>query len=191
MSRLAALACTRVFVALHKDTGTYAKGCDGSMQIYAGSGLRISADGAKRRRRATRILGYRIHECPGPVPHSKSCTPAPKVRLLVTRTYMYNSINSTYAYTGRVPRATGIVEIQTVWKIAFPSRFLSFFLSFFLFCCTRQARRTSRSLYVRRPVEQIVRTRSWKPSRKVYQEVIFCLKLPSSFAVRRLNFDSH
>lgn len=157
------------------------------MQIYAGSGLRISADGAKRRRRATRILGYRIHECPGPVPHSKSCTPAPKVRLLVTRTYMYNSINSTYTYTGRVPRATGIVEIQTVWKVAFPSRFLSLFL----FCCARQARRTSRSLYVRRPVEQIVGTRSWKPSRKVYQEVTFCLKLPPSFVVQRLNFDSH
>lgn len=127
MNRLAALACTRVFVALHKDTGTYAKGCGGSMQIYAGSGLRISADGAKRRRQATRILGYRIHECPGPVPYGKSCTPAPKVRLLVTRTYMYNSINSTYAYTRRVPRAAGIVEIQTVWKVAFPSRFLSFF----------------------------------------------------------------
>ena len=54
------------------------------MQIYAGRSLCISPgrDGAKRRRQATRILGYRIHECPrSSVPCSafntvKSCTRA-------------------------------------------------------------------------------------------------------------------
>ena len=80
------------------------------MQIYAGSGLRISADGAKRRRQATGILGYRIHECPGPVPYSKSCTPAPKVQLLVTCTYICITVLTVSMHilgAFRVQRAAG------------------------------------------------------------------------------------